>query len=97
VGVYDVSLHNLRREKPKDGDVNISRSSIFGNPYQITSNCPRDEAIRLFGIYAREKVRVDPAFANAVRGLKGKRLFCWCSPLACHGEVLELLCEELNK
>lgn len=91
-----ITIHNLRKTRPREGDVNITRTSIFGNPYHITEKCPRDEAIRLYAIYAREKVKVDPIFAAAVKGLRDKRLLCWCAPLACHGEVLKMICEELN-
>jgi hypothetical protein len=41
-------------------------------------------------------VRADPALMAALPELRGKRLGCWCKPLACHGDVLVRLLAELD-
>jgi hypothetical protein len=41
-------------------------------------------------------VRADPALMAALPELRGKRLGCWCKPLACHGDILVRLLAELD-
>lgn len=94
-------IFNMNRLKPNRRDPNdvvIDRSTIYGNPYTIQKGGrSREQAIDLYETYARKRVKNDPQFHSAVKRLKGRRLFCWCAPQACHGEVLERLAEELNK
>jgi hypothetical protein len=70
-------------------DVYIGRGSEFGNPYQIGPNGTRDEVIEGYRSHFREKLRADPGFHDRVMALKGKRLGCFCKPLACHGDVIK--------
>jgi hypothetical protein len=79
------------------GDIYIGRPSLLGNPFRITKQTPRESAISKFREYAAEKVRIDPEFKEAVKNLAGRRLFCYCAPAPCHGDVLIRICEELNK
>jgi hypothetical protein len=93
-------IFNMNRLKPTKGDkqdVIIDRTTVYGNPYPVTRTRDREQAISLYGEYARKRVKNDPMFHAAVKKLHGRRLFCWCAPLPCHGEVLEALAAELNK
>ncbi len=65
-------------------DVYIGRGSIWGNPYRIGIDGNRDEVIRKYkadfdnGKFSEEQLST----------LKGKRLGCFCKPVACHGDVI---------
>lgn len=69
-------------------DVYIGRGSIFGNPYPITINQSREQAIDLFRTFFLRLIEIDPNFKAQVLRLKGKRLGCFCKPQACHGDVI---------
>ena len=64
------------------------KESIFHNPFKITGTVDRDESMRLFGKYFRDKIKSDPDFKKEVLKLKGKTLGCWCKPLKCHGDII---------
>lgn len=74
-------------------DVYIGRGSPFGNPFQIGPCGTREEVIEAYRKWFRQKVR-DPAFHDKVMALKGKRLACYCKPLACHGDIIKQYIEE---
>lgn len=84
--------------KKEPYDIYIGRGSKWGNPYSHKENTAalwvvetREDAIRLY----EEWVRAQPELVVAVKmELKGKILGCWCSPLACHGEVLIKIANE---
>jgi hypothetical protein len=67
----------------------------FGNPHVIDGATSREQAVRAFEESARRRLREDPEYRDRVRTLEGKRLFCYCAPQACHGEVLERMAGEL--
>lgn len=83
----------VNRRRTDDWDVYVGRPSAFGNPFthergrtlaQFTV-ASREEAIRRF----EEWLMGQPDLLARVRvELRGKRLACWCAPLACHGDVL---------
>jgi hypothetical protein len=77
-------------------DVYIGRPSKFGNPYRVRGEKNRAAAIKAFEEYARRAITRDPKLAEAIRGLYGKTLGCWCAPRACHGDVLLKLAAELK-
>lgn len=87
---------NFRKEKC---DVKICRKpdnsipdppelGCFGNPYS-EKKYGRERCIALFEEYFLKRVEEDKAFREAVLSLKGKRLGCFCKPLACHGDVIK--------
>jgi hypothetical protein len=86
---------NLRKHSDTV-DVNIMRPSILGNPFRIGLDGTREEVIAKYEFYARDRLTWDSNFRLAVQGLYGKVLGCCCKPLACHGDVLAKLAEELN-
>ena len=93
------SIHNLRRESLKPGDIRIDRRTEFGNEFVIGRDGSRADVIAKFE--AAERLRL----ANAgpagevrrkkVRAMHGRRLFCWCAPKPCHGNVFARLSAEL--
>lgn len=84
------TIHNKYKE---NFDIYIGRPSIFGNPFVIGADGPRDEVIRKYKDYFYERINSDPDFKNAVLSLKNKKLGCFCKPLKCHGDII---CEYLN-
>lgn len=78
------------------------QTSILGNPFSHRKNTlaaylvdSREDAVWAFEHYARERIKVDPAFRAAILACHGKRLGCWCAPLKCHAEIIVKLAEEL--
>lgn len=70
-----------------DHDVFIGRPSVFGNPYKIGEDGSREEVIEKFRKYwyAPEQSKLRK---KAKLELTGKRLGCYCSPKACHGDII---------
>ena len=77
---------NVRTEKY---DVYIGRPGMWGNPYAVTASRTREQAIRMYRVYLTQNVRL----MRLVHTLHGKRLGCFCAPLACHGDVLKEFAE----
>jgi hypothetical protein len=83
---------NVRKEPC---DVYIGRAmprwtaSPFGNPFRVTGDLSRVAAIAQY----REWLLQQPDLLEQLEELRGKRLGCWCKPLACHGDVLVELLE----
>ena len=75
--------------KKEEYDVYIGRPSKWGNPYQIGVHGTREEVIQKY----REMILGNKKLLSALPELQGKTLGCWCSPLACHGDVLVELLE----
>jgi len=65
-------------------DVYIGRPSKWGNPFVIGKDGSRAEVVAKYREWAQRR-GLDKA---AALELKGKTLGCWCSPQACHGDVL---------
>lgn len=66
----------------------------LGNPHKIGEynfylkrRLTREDAVMLFRKTFENKMKNYPEFATRVEGLRGKKIACWCTPLACHGDV----------
>ena len=77
--------------KKEPYDIYVGRPSKWGNPFSHKGGtlakfkvATREEAVQKF----REWIVTQPDLMAALPELKGKTLACWCSPLACHGDVL---------
>ena len=77
--------------KQNERNVYIGRGSPFGNPFSHLEQsaaewkvATREEAIEKYRTYILSR----PDLLEQLKGLKGKRLGCWCKPQSCHGEVL---------
>lgn len=71
-------------------DVYIGRSSMWGNPFRLTSEEHRDVVIAKYERWLRGQ----PDLIRSLPTLAGKRLGCHCAPKACHGDVLIKLLKE---
>lgn len=65
--------------------VYIGRPSPFGNPFVIGRDGTREEVVEKY----RNWILKQPELIEKVKKeLKGKNLVCFCSPKACHGDIL---------
>jgi hypothetical protein len=80
-------------DKRRDSfDVYIGRGSKWGNPFIIGIHGSRQEVIELYRQYVEEHENL----MNSIPELCGKVLGCYCKPLACHGDVLAEMANELE-
>jgi hypothetical protein len=87
------TIHNLRKEQKLSNDIYIGRGSVWGNPFtHITHKETKAEHIVKSRKEAIEKYREyilnKPELLNRLTELKDKRLFCYCKPKSCHGDIL---------
>lgn len=75
--------------------IDISRTSIFGNPFPLEKESDRDNVIELYRLYLHEQRKANTEvwkavkeIARRVRNGENIALVCWCSPKACHGDVI---------
>lgn len=64
--------------------VYIGRHSKWGNPFKVGRNDTRQQVIQRYKHYLSQC----PWLLADLSELEGLVLGCWCSPHACHGEVL---------
>ncbi len=72
-------------------------SSIWANPYKVgdkKGQYEREESLKLYENYIREKIKGSESMKEELLKLKGKNLGCWCKPEGCHGDVLMKILEE---
>lgn len=77
--------------KKQPYDIYIGRPGKWGNPYTIGIDGNRREVIQKY----REWLLSGEGkhLLRDLHELKGKVLGCWCSPKACHGDILHELSE----
>lgn len=82
----------LNKYHSNDG-VYIGRPTKWGNPYAITKNFGRFQAIEAY----RKYLEANPELVeDAKKELKGKNLVCFCAPLACHGDILLRIANDIE-
>ena len=89
------TVHNLRREAMRPGDIRIDRRTEFGNEFIIGRDGTRADVIAKFEAAERARLAKSAARRATVRQMHGRRLFCWCEPEPCHGNVYARLAAEL--
>jgi hypothetical protein len=82
---YDVYIG---RPNPTVGG---SQTGEWGNPFKISDDMSRADVIDAYRNWINERPEL---IEKAKRELKGKVLACWCSPKACHGDVLAEIANE---
>ena len=73
-------------------DVYIGRGSKWGNPFRIGKDGTREDVIRMYVAWLRQK----PELLRSLGSLRGKRLGCFCAPLPCHGDTLASYADALK-
>lgn len=78
--------------KPKNAVIVDRTSKIWGNPFKIGEDGDREEVIRKYREWLKEKLKEDPSFLEPLRGMD---LVCFC-PLnkPCHADVILEFLEE---
>lgn len=66
----------------------IIHDGYFGNPFIVGKHGDRARVIERYLEYFLKRIEEDAEFRSRVRELRGKRLGCFCKPLACHGDVI---------
>lgn len=91
------TVHNLRHEPMRAGDIRIDRRTEFGNEFIIGRDGSRADVVVKFETAERARLTAHGAIARRekVRRMHGRRLFCWCAQLPCHGNVYARLAAEL--
>lgn len=74
-------------------DVFIGRPSKWGNPFVIGRHGDRDAVIERY----RKWILSNPLRLADLHELTGRKLGCYCTPLACHGDVLAELADMPNR
>lgn len=78
----------------------IGRPSPLGNPYEIGRDGSREAVIEKYERHLEKALsapgRIRDEFERLVGLAEGRtlRLGCWCSPQACHGDVVKRKIEE---
>lgn len=75
------------------GSVYIGRGSKWGNPFIIGKDGNREDVVQKYC----EWICNNPSLLADLHELAGKDLVCFCSPLMCHGHVLEKLVGNLDQ
>jgi hypothetical protein len=91
--VIETKVVHCKREK---FDVYIGRPSKWGNPLKLDriDDTPEQRA-KVIADY-EAWLQTQPHLLKAIHELRGKVLGCWCSPKACHGDVLARLANEME-
>lgn len=76
--------------KKQQFDVYIGRPSKWGNPFPISLG--RKECIEQYAKWILKQ----PQLLADLPELVDKRLGCFCAPLACHGDILARLANNLK-
>jgi len=71
-------------------DVYIGRPGKWGNPFNIGRDGDRASVIAKHKAWIVEQ----PELMDSLHEIQGKRIACWCAPLACHGNTLAELADE---
>lgn len=65
--------------------------SDWHNPFPLSGPYTRTQSIAAFEQYIAGRTRL----LERLPELRGKVLVCWCKPLACHGDVLAEMADEV--
>ena len=74
-------------------DVYIGRGSKWGNKFVIGIDGTRTDVVLKYERWIITQTNL----LNSLHELEGKRLGCFCKPLACHGDILVKLILERQK
>ena len=91
-----IKVLNKYKDPVKDA-IYIGRGSPLGNPFPITNELPRLEAIEKYRDWLYEQVSIlNPTvinelirFAEIVKEKNELKIYCFCKPHPCHGDVIK--------
>ncbi len=91
----ETKIINIKSGEPYDvycGRANATynlEESVLANPFPITKERSREQAIEEYKVYFYDRIEKDVKFKEYVESLLGKTLACWCVPQKCHVEVIK--------
>ena len=80
------TLVNIHHKKKYD--IYIGRGSVWGNPFVISTEMPRDKCIAAYKHHLWKLIQSGEITIDTLLNLRGKVLGCLCAPQPCHGEVI---------
>jgi len=90
-----MSVATVVNRRTSDFDVYIGRGSRWGNDWSHVEGtqalfmaASREQAIQLYRERLWLQIVAGEVTLSDLAALNGKRLGCYCKPLACHGDVL---------
>lgn len=98
-----ITVANKKRDWLHTDHVYIGRPSPLSNPFVVGRDGDRNLVISAYENWLRDQLVMQPAssVAQAYRALVTRywngedlQLICWCSPQACHGDVIKRFIEE---
>jgi hypothetical protein len=99
-----IRIVNLRQSNGQPGIVKVDRSTVLGNPFEITPECDRYQSIAQYRVWLWERMREKKAvwlklleLVRIYQATDELVLGCWCAPLKCHAEVIRAAIEWLDK
>lgn len=78
------------RDEPFDiyiGRAGKGQDGQYGNPFRLPPGEPRGATLALWRDHFYARVARDQDYRRSLMRLRGKRLGCFCAPLACHGDT----------
>jgi hypothetical protein len=66
--------------------------SPLANPFRVGVDGDREQVIANY----REHLLARPDLLALLPDLRGKRLGCWCKPLACHADIIAELADQVT-
>lgn len=82
-----VNLHNDKYDQ-YIGRAGRGQDGYYGNPFPLRQGEARGATIERYKVWFLARVDQDPEFRSRVLALRDKTLGCFCSPNACHGDVM---------
>lgn len=79
-----IRVLNRHHHGVPEGAIYVGRPSKWGNPFIAGRDGTRKEVIAKYRVW----LLADETLIADLHELRGKDLVCWCSPQACHAEVL---------
>ena len=86
-----VNLRNCPDFGTREGDIRVDRTTKWGNPYKMEKESDREEVLRLYETWISNQIIQRTLDTRELIG--ARRLGCWCSPKACHAEILRDIIE----
>ena len=92
-----MEILNKYKVETQNGTTYIGRGSPLGNPFPITKELPRLEAIAKYKVYIIDRILSNnDLIINALKALtKDSKLLCFCKPAPCHGDIIKDIWEEI--
>lgn len=89
---------NAKVDEIPTGARYVGRPTPLGNPFRIGRDGTREEVVRKYEAWFRERIRSNRRFRAIVENLRGVHaLVCWCAPKRCHAEIIASYLEEPRK